>query len=286
MPDAIDTHCHVFVDRDVSTTPTVGGAAYDPPPVDVHDHARELAAAGCGRGVLVQPSAYGQDHRVLLAALGRRPDRLRGVACIDLDTPDHALRRMQVLGVRGTRLQDGYPGGVPVRRLVEIGERVSVLGWHLELWTDVRRHVGWLGEAIRRCPVPVVLDHQGYVPSDAGLDDPGVRLMLDLLAEGQVWVALTGLERLFPHRLAPGDAGFARAWGTHEAAVAERVQAFVEVRPDRLLWGTDWPHVGLTLPPPSSAEVRARLERWVGDEGAREQILVDNPARRYDFGTP
>jgi len=278
----IDAHCHVFLADGVPRTPLVRGAAYHPPKVDVHDHARHLDDVGCNRGVLVQPSAYGQDHRCLLASLRRRPGTLRGVACIDLHTPEESLREMHDMGVRATRIQDGYPGGVPVESLVDIGERVSPLGWHLELWTDVRQHVSWLADAIRRCPVPVVLDHQGYLPSDVGVDDPALRSILCLLEQGRAWVALTGLERLFP-----GEAGATRpdaaSWERHEEAIADRVRLFVETRPDHLLWGSDWPHVGLSLPPPTGRELRARLDRWIPDRVTRRQVMVDNAKRRYDF---
>lgn len=287
----IDTHCHVFVDEEVPRTPLVEGAAYEPPRVDVGDHARELAASGCDRGVLVQPSAYGEDHACLLAALRRRPEALRGVVCAGLDTPAETLHAMHGLGVRATRVQDGYPGGVPVEALVEMGEAVAGLGWHLELWTDLRRHADWIGEAVRRCPVPVVFDHLGYVPSDVEPDHPALRTMLELLAEGHAWVALTGSERLFPGPgdlgadpgADPGDPDFAERWRRHEEALAARVEACVAANPDQLLWGTDWPHVGVRLPLPGSAALRERLERWVPDEQTRARILVDNPRRRYEF---
>ncbi|WP_219414217.1 amidohydrolase family protein [Pseudonocardia nigra] len=280
----IDAHCHVFTAEAIAAR-LVGAAAYQPPQVDVDDHAAHLAAVDCDRGVLVQPSAYGSDHRCLLAALRSRPDRLRGVACVPPGTSRDELAEMHAAGVRGTRLQDGYPGGVPVESLLEVGETVAPLGWHVELWTDVRRHVDWLGDAVRRCPVPVVLDHLGYLPSDVGLGDPAVRLMLELLAEDQVWVTLSGVERLLPAGVEPdaGSPGFGEAWRRHEDAIAARVRAFVDVRPENLLWGSDWPHVGVRLPVPASGEVRARLDRWIPDPAVRRRILVDNPVRRYGF---
>lgn len=268
----------------------MGSAAYQPPQVAVGDHATHLASMGCDRGVLVQPSAYGDDHRCLLAALRSRPDHLRGVACVPLGTSRDRLALMHAAGVRGTRVQDGYPGGVPVESLVQVGEMVAPLGWHVELWTDVRRHVGWLGTAIRECPVPVVLDHLGYLPSDAGPEHPAVRLMHELLAEDQIWVTLSGLERLLPPGTGPEHPAWGEVWRRHEEAVAGRVRRLVQIRPQNLLWGSDWPHVGVQLPVPSGAEVRARLDRWVPDTATRTQILLDNPERRYDFsrhgGTP
>jgi predicted TIM-barrel fold metal-dependent hydrolase len=281
----IDAHCHVFTAAGVGPTRSVGGAAYEPPQVDVDDHAAHLAALGCDRGVLVQPSAYGADHRVLLAALRRRPDRLRGVACVPAGTPRDVLEEMHAAGVRATRLQDGYPGGVPVQALAEVAETVAPLGWHVELWTDVRRHVDWLEDAVRRCPVPVVLDHLAHLPSDVGLDHPAVGLVLELLADDQVWVTLSGMDRLTPPGMGtdPDAPGFEEAWHRHDVAVTARVRALVETRPENLLWGSDWPHVGLRLPPPGSAELRARLDRWVPEAGVRQRVLVDNPVRRYDF---
>jgi 2-pyrone-4,6-dicarboxylate lactonase len=279
----IDAHCHVFTADGVDATPLVGGAAYRPPDVDVEDHAAHLAAVGCDRGVLVQPSAFGADHRCLLAALRGRPDRLRGVACVPVGTDPGALAEMHAAGVRGTRVQDGYPGGVPVEALVEVGETVAPLGWHVEVWTDVRRHLDRLGDAVRRCPVPVVLDHMGYLPSDVGTDHPAMRLVLDLLAEDQVWVTLSGSERLLPAGTDPADPRFPQVWRRHEEAIAERVHAFVETRPGNLLWGSDWPHVGLRLPLPDVGTLRARLDRWVPDPAVRQTVLVDNPAHRYGF---
>lgn len=285
-PGAVDNHCHVFVDDAVPATPLVGGAAYRPPAVDVDDHAAHLSALGCDRGVLVQPSAYGQDHRCLLAALARRPQALRGVVCVPAGTPDEELAALHAVGVRGTRVQDGFPGGVPVQSLLEVGEMIAPLGWHIEIWSDVGRHVDWLGEAIRRCPVPVVLDHLGFLPSDAGLDHPATRLMLDLLAEDEIWVTLSGVERLLPAGADPATRDFPDVWRRHVDALDTRVQALVATRPQNLLWGSDWPHVGLRLPAPGTSEILSRLDRWLSDPGVRRQVLVDNPARRYGFPTP
>ena len=281
----IDTHCHVFRAAGVPATPLVGGAAYRPPPVDVDDHAAHLAAVDCDRGVLVQPSAYGSDHRVLLAALRSRPEQLRGVGCVPVGTPADVLAEMNAAGVRGTRVQDGYPGGVPVSALVEVGEMVAPLGWHVELWTDVRRHLDQLADQVRRCPVPVVLDHLAYLPSDVGLDHPAMQLVLELLAEGSVWVTLSGLDRLLPPDAGtdPGAPGFSARWAEHEEAIAARVAALVATAPQHLLWGSDWPHVGLQLPHPDSGAVRARLDSWVPDRAVRQQVLLDNPQRRYGF---
>lgn len=288
MIHGVDAHCHVFSATGVDPTALIGGAEYSPPMVSVEDHTRHLMAMGCRSGVLVQPSAYGtSDHRCLLASLRTRPDHLRGVVAIPPGTSVATIEAMHRAGVRATRVQDGYPGGVPVEALLEVAELVSPWGWHIEVWTDVRRHVKWLGGAIRRCSTPVMIDHLGYIPSDVPLDAPALRLMIELLSEGDLWVALSGLDRLLPAEVArdPDSPGFEAAWARHEERITERVQAFVQACPSQLVWGTDWPHVGLKLPHPDGPTVRSRLDHWVPDLQIRHQILFDNAVRRYDFPT-
>jgi 2-pyrone-4,6-dicarboxylate lactonase len=273
----VDCHCHVFAAGGVDA-PAIGDAAYSPPAVDVDDHAAHLAGVGCDRGVLVQPSVFGGDHRCLVASLRRRPQHLRGVACVRPGTPPAVLDGLHAAGVRATRLQDLMPGGVAVGALNPVSDLVAPWGWHVEIWTDIRRHLDWLGDAIRRCPVPVVFDHLGAMPSDAGLDHPAMQLLTALLAEGHVWVTLSGSERLFPGPSPRAPADRAR----HEEALEERVRALSEVAPGRLLWGSDWPHVGISDPPPVD-ELKGRLERWLPDPELRRRVLTDNALARYRF---
>ncbi|GAB3624500.1 amidohydrolase family protein [Mariniluteicoccus endophyticus] len=283
----IDNHCHAFTLPKGAAQTSVGDAAYAPPQVDVWDHAAHLAELGCDRGVLVQPSAYGtDDHAVLLASLRARPDVLRGVACVPVGTPTARLQELHDAGVRATRVQDGYPGGVPVGALGAVAEMVGPLGWHIEVWTDLRRWVADLPELVREAGVPVVIDHLGYVPSDHGIDSPAVSLLLDLLAAERCWVTLSGLDRLYPVEApTPGEPGFARAWEEHEERVAERVAACVAAAPDRVLWGSDWPHVGLQLPHPGPDRLLDRLHRWLPDAEQRRAVCEDNPSRLYGFKT-
>ncbi|NNG20166.1 amidohydrolase family protein [Naumannella sp. ID2617S] len=281
----IDNHCHVFTHAGIRPPVPVGGAAYEPPQVGVHDHADHLAALGCDRGVLVQPSAYGtDDHDILLAALRQRPEQLRGVACVPVGTPPGVLEAMHQAGVRATRVQDGYPGGVPVEAIGEVAAMVAPFGWHIEVWSDLRRHVDWFADRVRRCGAEVVVDHLGHLPSDQGLDTPAVRMLLDLVRDGQVWVTLSGLDRLLPAG-EPGqaDPDFASRWRAHEERVDERVAALVDAGIERVLWGSDWPHVGLTLPHPGPDTLLGRLHRWLPEEGQRQVVTGLNPSRRYDF---
>lgn len=282
----IDNHCHVFQHQAVPPPPRLEGAAYTAPKADAQGHRTHLDRMGATHGVLVQPSAYGtDDHEILLAALRSRPDALRGVACAPPTMSSTELDRFQDAGIRGTRVQDGFPGGVPVEALPEVSSMAHAVGWHVEVWTDLRRRVDTFRDLVVRSAVPVVIDHLGNVPSDEGLDSPVIRMILELIRDGRCWVTLSGLDRLLPSAAPqdPADPRYASAWQDHEARIAERAHAMVEAAPDRVLWGTDWPHVGLKLPHPSTKQLVGRLERWVPDPTVRQLITSTNPATLYGF---
>lgn len=279
----IDNHCHVFRVSGLEPPRVLAEAAYVSPEVDLTDYRRHLAQLGCTHGVLVQPSSYGtDDHGILLAALASDPTHLRGVACAPVASSDETLAEMDAVGVVATRVQDGYPGGVPVTRIGEVAQRVRHLGWHIEVWSDIRQHLPWFTNVVSELGVDIVIDHLGYVPSDVQLDSPEMCAFIELLTLPNVWITLSGSERLLPREANPRDI---RAVANHEAAITDRVQAFIDVAPDRALWGSDWPHVGLPETP-ASAEILSRWERWVPNPATRLRVMRDNNARRYGFSLP
>lgn len=235
--------------------------------------------------MLVQPSSYGtRDHSILAAALASDREHLRGVACVEPTVEDAELRRLAASGVVATRVQDGYPGGVPVTDLVAVAEHVRHLGWHLEIWSDLRQHLDWLPDAITDLDMDVVIDHLAYIPSNVELAHPVMREVLQLLHNSRVWITLSGAERLLPPNADPHDQ---RTLANHDAAITDRVRAFIDVAPDRVLWGSDWPHVGLSQhQQPTAADILARWERWVPDALTRQRIVGVNNAIRYGFLQP
>lgn len=269
-PYATDAHAHVLQPGVQSHVP---GARYEPFEAPVQQYRSMLAEAGLGRGVLVNPSTYGSDHTVLLAALRTAPEALRGVAVVPPDVDDETLVEMHAEGVRGCRLQDRFAGGVDVGCLSDLAGRVARLGWHVELWTDLREHLEWLPAAVARCPTAVVFDHFGFLPPEVGVADPAMRELLAMVRDGAAWVTLSGAYRLTP--------------GATERVAAEaltpRVEAFCEAAPGRLLWGTDWPHVAPPGPVPTREDSREVIDLWFPDPELRQQVLVDNPADLYDF---
>ncbi|MGH3438909.1 MAG: amidohydrolase family protein [Sciscionella sp.] len=265
-----DTHAHVMRSDVPSSVRDAKYHVYDAP---VASYLSLLAELGLQRGVLVNPSTYGTDNGVLVEALRSAPGRLRGVAVVPPDCDTDHLAVLHNSGVRGVRVQDLFPGGVDVHALPRLAGRIADLGWHIEVWTDLRTHMDWLPKAVAASPTPVVFDHLGNLPAEVGIGDQPMRELLAMASDGAAWVTLSG-----GYRLAPG---------TTEADAARtllpRIEALCEKAPDSLIWGTDWPHVAPPGPVPTPTDLRQVLDRWLPDEQTRRQILVDNPARLYDF---
>jgi 2-pyrone-4,6-dicarboxylate lactonase len=267
IPGATDVHAHVLD----AGRPTVPGAAYVPAPgTGVDEYAEHLAAIGCTRGVLVSASVYGTDPTVLLEGLAAAPAERRGVAVVAPGVDDGELDRLMAAGVRGVRLQDLMPGGTPLEALEHLGRRLGERGGHLEIWTDLARHRDWLPAALARCAAPVVLDHLGLAEPALG---PDLDTIIGLAADGHVWVTASGAYRRRPD-LAPTAAS---------RALTPVVHRLAEAVPDRLLWGSDWPFVGMAHHHPSPEEFRAEVDAWFPDADLRRAVLVDNPERLYGF---
>lgn len=263
----VDVHAHVLA----APQRPVEGVAYQPFAAPVSEYLAHLDALGLARGVLVNPSAYRQDHTVLLDALRAHPDRLRGVAVLPADVDDAVLDEMHEAGVRGCRIQDRMPGGFPIDELPALLARVAERGWHVEVWTDLTEHLPAVRAAVESAEAPVVLDHLGIQP---GADvERGAAIVRELLAAGPCWVTLSGAYRILP--------------GVVEAEAARRLRPIVEsllaAAPDRLVWGSDWPYVAPPGPRPTTADHTAVLEAWLPDDDARERVLDANPAVLYSW---
>lgn len=280
-PLACDCHMHIF--GDPARYPPAAWRAYDPvemPLARYHEAAKRI---GFGRVVFVQPSAYGTDNACLLDSLRARPRDSRGVAVIDGATGDAALAEMAALGVRGVRLNlvsNGEPDGpAAIALLRETAARVAPLGWHVQIFAAPAL-LALLAPAIADLPVVVVVDHMGACDGRLALDRPGFAALLALLAAGKCWVKLSGADRV------------SVAGGDFRDALAV-MRALIAANPDRLVWGTDWPHIGPHEPGRPRPVVYLPLDdlallRLLGeaapDAGLRERILVTNPARLYGFG--
>ncbi|MBO1074531.1 amidohydrolase family protein [Roseomonas marmotae] len=264
---ACDAHCHVFGPGE--RFPYAASRRYTP-----EDKPKEVLAAlhdrlGLERAVLVQASCHGTDNRAMMDALRSDPARYRGVAMIDDETPDAELMAMHEAGVRGIRFNfikslGGGPGLDVVHRAAG---RVRGMGWHvvLHLQGDGVRE---MEETIRALRMPVVIDHMGRVDPAQGVEGASFRALLALLREDErIWVKLSGAERMVP---APFTAALPFA------------HALLRAAPDRVLWGTDFPHPNLAVPV-EETELLDLVPLIAPRAEDRQRLLVENPAALYGF---
>jgi predicted TIM-barrel fold metal-dependent hydrolase len=265
-PGACDTHAHI-ISAD-PRFPMVADRSYTPPPAPEEKYLSMLAVNGMSRGVVVQVSIYGTDNRVMLESLRRHPGRLRGVAVVGDGVSDRELRDMHDAGVRGIRFNVLFGGGVSLDVMESLAPRIAPLGWHMQFLLDAR-DLPELMPRMRRLPVPGVIDHMGHMPVALGMSHPGFQALLALVRDHGWWAKLSGAYRISDDFPAYRD-------------VVPWAQALIAAAPDRMVWGSDWPHVAIPRMP-NTGVLRDQLALWAPDAATRDRILVDNPARLYDF---
>ena len=270
MPSgAVDCHAHVFGRPD--KYPFSPRRPYTPPPVFLEDYLAMHEALGVERGVIVQSGVHGTDNAALVDAIATRPDRLRGIALIASSTSDDELRRLAAGGVVGFRSNLVAKTGVQLDEARSLAARVAGLGWHVQFLLDAEQFPD-LDRVLGGFPTEVVIDHMGRPDVAAGVEAPGFQALIRLLKSGKGWAKLSA-----PYRTSLA--------GSPYADLRPFAQALVEAAPDRLVWGTDWPHVMLPPPVPNTGDLCDELPAWVPDEGLRNRILVSNPERLYGFAT-
>jgi predicted TIM-barrel fold metal-dependent hydrolase len=272
--NACDTHAHVFGPGHLF--PYADDRSYTPPDAPREKYLKMLDALGFDRGVLVQGSAHGRDNAAMLDAVARHPDCLRGVAVADADVSPAVLREWAAGGVRGLRFnhffrngQLHYRGGVSLDAARALAPVMADLEWHLQLWIDVK-DLPQTVPTLKAIGLPVVIDHMGRTDARAGTTTEGFQCLLRALGEGWCWVKLSGAHRL--SSLAP-DYPDARPF--HEA--------LVRTNPERLVWGSDWPHPRVEGEMPDAGHLFELFQAWTPDPATQQRILVTNPARLYGF---
>ena len=279
---ACDCHMHVF--GTVEQYPPAPVRGYTPRPATFEAYRTMAATLGLERVVLVQPSAYGTDNRCMTDTLGAGDPSVRGVAVIDAATSDVDLDACNAIGVRGVRLNlvsSGEPDpNFAATQLRTTAARVARLGWHIQIFAEPHL-LAHLWPVLPDLPVPVVIDHMGGVKADAGADQPGVVALAGLLRREQVWVKVSGANRVSRQPTGFDDA-------------LPIMRALIAANPARLVWGTDWPHIGAHTPGQHDlvtymAHDNAGLLNLLGtacdgDAATLKAILTDNAARLYGFG--
>jgi len=263
-----DCHAHLLGPYD--RYPLASERSYTPDEARCAQYLELLHGLGLSNGVLVHPSAYGEDHRLLLDALAEFP-MLRGVTVVRHEA-SKALRGLHAKGVRAARFSHrsgagaNFNGSASFDDLSQMAGVLADEGLHAELWTDCASLPG-IAARLARLPVPVVIDHMGGFDVASGTEDLGFRYLLELLETGRVWV------KLCVYRNVPGMTDLEAGRPFHDR--------LIQTNPQRLLWGSDWPHLRVT-PRPDAALLMQRFKDWVGDARTIERILVDNPASLYE----
>ncbi len=261
-----DTHFHVFEPG----YPSVARPHYTFPDGSLKQYLAVCDYLGIDRMVLVQPSYYGTDNRLTIDTLKKLGSRARGVVMVEEDVSDEDLDLYHAAGVRAIRLdlfaRASWPREDIHRYITRMLERTRPRGWHIQFYTPgyvVRDLVPFLGTL----DDDFVIDHMGYMLEEDGLTSDDFGRLLKLIEKGRAWIKLSA-----PYRIAK-----ARGY----KAIEHLAIGIVNARPDRAIWGTDWPH--LTDGSRDSGELVNLLLDWIPDEKVRHQILVDNPAKLFCF---
>ncbi|MFN7087255.1 MAG: amidohydrolase family protein [Burkholderiales bacterium] len=270
-PLACDSHAHIFGPQAVY--PYSPKRIYTPPDALLSDYLAMLDTLGVERAVRIQPSVYGSDNRAMLKALAEAGARFRGVAVVEDSIADSELEALHAAGVRGVRINvvdvaEGK-GVIPMAPLKRLAARIKPFGWHVEFLMHVDEFPD-LDELFSDFPVDIVLGHLGYMHIGKGLDDPGFQALLRLMQAGRCWVKLTGPYRITATAMPCPD-------------VTPFAHALVAAAPQRVVWGSDWPHVMVKSAMPNDGDLCDLLADWIPDDRLRQQVLVANPARLYGF---
>lgn len=276
-PNACDTHTHIF--GDPSRFPFWPGRTYTPPPALPEAMAAMHKRLGITRVVIVTPSVYGTDNSATIFGLRARGKTARGIAVIDPNIPDTELDKLHAEGFRGVRLNLATAAAIAATegraRFKATIARLPRLGWHMQIYVRPA-DITIFKDLILAAPVPVVIDHVGGAEQSRGASQPGYSDLLDVVRQGKAYVKIT-------HRfLSQGDS-------------PDLAKPLITANPDRILWGTDWPHTDndphpgrkpTDLSPFQKQDDQAllrRFESWIPDAATMRQIMTDNPARLYAF---
>ena len=282
-PGACD--CHTHIHGDPAKFPWFEGRVYTPELASPEQMKALHDALHMQRVVIVTPSVYGTDNSATLFGMKARGENARGVAVIGPKNTDAELDAMEKAGIRGVRVNLATGGtNDPVeakRRFAAAVDRVKARGWHVQVYTNASM-IPLIKDTIAAAPVPVVFDHFGGAQAAAGMQQPGFPELVELVKSGKAYVKISGAYR-------------ASTLGPEYSDVIPFAKALIAANPDRILWGSDWPHPDSVTPPGKKTtdvtplfqiddgKLLNQLAVWEPDAAVRKRILVDNPARLYKF---
>jgi len=266
--NATDCHHHVY-NAKFPVDPT---ATLRPPDALVADYRALQRRIGTTRNVLVQPSTYGTDNRAHLEALAAFGTAARMVAVVNDKVSADELKRLHEAGVRGIRFNLAQAGATTPEMMEPLSKRINDMGWHIQINAPAAKIMEVMPILETRVASAIVFDHLAHIPQPAGVNDPLFAKVRGLMDKGRTWMKLSG---------AYADTKVGPPTYADSSAVA---RAYAKAYPERCVWGSDWPHpTEQTKGVPDDAVLFDLLTDWVPDERARYRILVENPAKLYDF---
>jgi D-galactarolactone isomerase len=267
--NACDAHLHIYDDRFPQAVDAAAGLDL----ATVHQYRLLQKRLGTSRAVIVTPRSYGTDNRVTVDAITQLGlNNARGVAVLRNDATDQTMDELDRAGIRGIRFSLYKPKNAAASfDMVEsLAHRIHRLGWHLQLHWTADQFVEH-AEMLRRLPCPLVLDHMARLPQPLGLNHPAVKLIGQLLKKGDTWIKLSGA-------YLDSQVGETNDFNDVDAVARH----WIEQAPDRLVWGSDWPHP-TEAHKPDDANMMDRLKVWTQNDEVIEKIFVHNPAQLYGF---
>jgi 2-pyrone-4,6-dicarboxylate lactonase len=276
-PNTCDTHFHVWGPPD--RFPYAESRRYTPPAAPIEHFWAMSSVIGTQRGFLLHASAHGFDNAVTLDAVARSEGKLRAVLRATDKYDAATLKKLHAQGVRGMRFNfierlktSAESGLFDSDRLQKVAAQIAPLSWFIDLHIEAPL-IAQNADLLRRVPVPIVIDHFGKVNLAQGVDHPTARALLDLLGEPNIWIKVSG----HPTRISAG--------ATLEQ-LTTMARAMIARAPDRVIWGSDWPHSDVFEPGqmPNDGDLINMVEGFAPDDATRRKILAENPARLADFG--
>lgn len=269
-PKACDTHAHIFGPQ--AKYPYAEKRSYTPPDAPVAAYLHMLAVLGIERGIIVHASMQGAHNQSTLDALSQLGDKFRGIAVVRPDVSHNELRRLTEGGMRGARITSFVAGGTGAEHVEGLAHRIADFGWLAELHLGNVDEMVALAPLLKRLPVPYLIDHFGRVRGEQGLHNPGFQALLRLLGgDEKCWVKLSSFYRLSSS--GPPD----------YADMVPLARALIAACPDRLVWGSNWPHPAVEGVMPNDGDLLDQLLVWAPQAATRRAILSDNPARLFGF---
>lgn len=267
-PGAVDCQVHLF--GPAAEYPFDPGSKYISEDALPEDSIAMQDALGLSYAIIVSGGGYGMDTRHLEDTLRRFPDRFRGVALLPPGTTQAEMARLHALGVRGLRFVSPHHGAHLPHLSETMAAMAAELGWVVQFYPSTE-DLDAFADRLMALPGPVVLDHFGAVPAAGGVDQPAFKTMLRMLDSGRVWVRLSG-----PMRCTKEDFPY--------PSVAPMARALVAHAPERLVWGSDWPHVNMQgRVMPNDGDLLDQMLDWAPEEAVRNRILSDNARALYDL---